>query len=121
MTVRQALLLLAVPLTALAGEPSPVAKTEIDHLLAYLERSGCEFSRNGSWYDAAKARAHLDEKYQYLVKKGMVSSAEDFIGRAASESSVTGKAYQVRCAGAAPVPSALWLKSELTRYRAGKR
>ena len=112
---------LLIPCFALAGDLSPVAKGEIDHLLGYLERSGCEFNRNGTWYDGAKARAHLDEKYQYLLKKGMVSTAEDFIGRAASESSVSGKSYQVRCAGAAPVPSAVWLSSELTRYRASRR
>jgi len=118
---RRSLLTLLMPCIALAGEPSPAAKGEIDYLLAQLERSGCEFNRNGTWYDGAKARAHLDEKYQYLLKKRMVSSAEDFIARAASDSSVSGKAYQVRCAGAAPVPSAVWLKSELARYRAGKR
>ncbi len=48
------------------------------------------FQRNGSWYDGSDARAHLQRKYDYLLKKGMVDSAEQFIERAASQSSMSG-------------------------------
>src|SRR6185369_14376451 len=35
---------------ALAETPAAV-KAEIDHLLTFVGNSGCEFYRNGSWYD----------------------------------------------------------------------
>lgn len=111
------LCLLLLPGLALAATPSPAARQEIDHLLSHLGQSGCQFNRNGSWHDSAEAVDHLQQKYQYLLKKGLVSSAEDFIARAASESSMSGKPYLVRCGAAAPVPSGNWLKAELNRYR----
>ena len=49
----------------------------------------------------------------------MVTS-EDFITRAATESSMSHKPYQVRCAGKEAEPSASWLKAELSRYRQSK-
>ena len=106
--------------TAFAGSPTPAATQEISHLVSYLQGSGCQFNRNGTWYPAGEAVDHIDQKYRYLLKKGWVSSAEDFISRAASESSLSGRSYQVKCGEAAPVPSGVWLKAELARYRAGR-
>lgn len=100
-----------------AAEPPAAAQAEIQHLMVYLEQSGCEFFRNGRWYSATDARRHLERKYRYLVERGLVSSAEDFIARAGSESSMSGRPYQVRCGTMAPVPSARWLTDELQRYR----
>jgi hypothetical protein len=104
--------------TALAQQPAQVQR-EVDHLLDYVARPGCEFNRNGTWYDGQKAREHLREKYQYLEKRKMVPDAEAFVQRAATESSMSGKAYQVRCNGSAPTPSGPWLMEELKRYRSG--
>jgi hypothetical protein len=101
-----------------AAEPLATTKQEIQHLLSRLENSGCQFFRNGTWYDGKAATAHLRQKYQYLLDKGMVSTAESFIEKGASESSVSGKPYLVKCgADAKPVESAAWLKSELAKYR----
>ncbi len=101
-----------------ATELAPTAKQEIAHLIAYLEQSGCQFNRNGSWYDSKDAGNHISRKYQYLLDKGLVSSAETFIKRAATESSMSGKPYLVRCNGDGPVESAAWFKAELANYRA---
>jgi hypothetical protein len=106
-----------MPLFAFAGEPPPAARQEIDHLVTYLKNSGCQFNRNGSWYGAGDAVDHINQKYQYLVKRDLVASAEDFIARAASESSFSGKAYLVKCGSGAPQPSGPWLKAELDKYR----
>ncbi|UHQ21671.1 DUF5329 domain-containing protein [Lysobacter sp. 5GHs7-4] len=105
----------AVP--ALAAPP-PQAEREIEQLIATLGRSGCQFQRNGSWYDAAQAQAHLRKKYAYLRKRDMVASAEQFIERAGSESSMSGRAYQIRCGAAAAMPSAAWLRARLNEIRA---
>jgi hypothetical protein len=109
--------LLLVSACAFAREPSPVARQEINHLVSYLKHSGCQFNRNGSWYATDKAVEHVNEKFQYLLKRDLVTSAEDFIARAASESSFSGKAYLVKCGSAAPQPSGPWLQAELDRYR----
>ena len=103
-----------------AALPSTATSDEVDHLLAYLERSGCQFLRNGEWYDAARAKDHLNRKYDYLLRKGLVRETEDFVRLAATKSSVTGKPYQVRCERQPAVPSETWLTEELARYRSQK-
>jgi hypothetical protein len=104
------------PLFAMAA-PSPMATQEINHLFAYLKNSGCEFQRNNSWYTTTDAAAHLQTKYDYLIRKDRISSAEDFIELAATESSMSGKPYRVKCADGASVNSGLWFRDELARYR----
>jgi len=44
----------------------PIAQAEINYLLEFVESSGCEFYRNGTWYDSRKARTHLQSKYEIL-------------------------------------------------------
>jgi len=89
---------------------------EVGKLLAFVENSGCSFNRNGSAYDGKEARMHLQQKLDYLENKGLVDSPEDFINRAATGSSISGKAYSVDCAGKNQ-PSADWLNGELKRIR----
>ena len=119
--MRAALLLLGCMLTATVGAaPLPVsARAEVDALLTRLQSSGCEFNRNGSWYSGADAKAHLLKKLDYLEGKDLVKTAEQFIERGASGSSMSGKPYLVRCAGKAPVESAKWLTAELRAIRPG--
>jgi hypothetical protein len=102
---------------ALAAPP-PAAEREIAALIAELGRSGCRFERNGTWYDAATARAHLQKKYDYLRKRDLVNSAEQFIARGASESSMSGKPYRVQCAPQPATPAAAWFKQRLAAIRA---
>lgn len=113
-----ALLLGALPLHA-ASLPA-AARGEIEGVLARLAASGCEFKRNGSWHSAVEAQAHLRRKLAYLLDRGAVVSAEQFIERAASKSSISGEAYQVKCGSGAPVASGPWLRAELQTLRAGR-
>jgi hypothetical protein len=106
---------------AVAGHASPTTQREVGQLLDFVAQSNCQFNRNGSWYDAKKARVHLQEKYDYLDQRGKVPNAEAFIDLAASKSSMSGKPYQVRCGDAPVMPSATWLSTELKRLRAGAR
>ena len=123
MKVKAILLLIALCAgPSVAAEINPVAKKEIQHLLSYLESSGCQFFRNGSWHAARDASKHLQQKYQYLLNRGMLSTAESFIERGASESSMSSKPYQVRCGNEVkPDTSAAWFKAELARYRAAAK
>jgi hypothetical protein len=102
---------------ARAVAPAPAARGEIDSLLTRLAASDCQFKRNGTWHAAGEARAHLQRKLDYLVDKGAVASAEQFIERGATKSSVSGQAYLVKCGGNPAVPSGQWLRSELQALR----
>ena len=102
---------------ALAADPPPAVQSEVEHLFSYIENSGCQFYRNGSWHDAHEARVHIELKYRYLCRKGQVGCAEDVIERAGSASSMSGKPYQVRCGNGEPVLSGDWLRAELQRFR----
>jgi Family of unknown function (DUF5329) len=103
---------------ARAAEPA-ATKFEIAHLFTVLEASNCQFYRNGSWYGAKDASAHLQSKYMYLKDKDLVPSAEKFIERAATESSLSGKAYQIKCADNVAQASAPWFTAALLKYRSG--
>ena len=117
-------LLLALPLAAAAQPvvPNVPARTqaEIDHLFDYIAKSSCKFNRNGAWHDMVMARSHVINKYEWLKERGKIESAESFIDNAATRSSLSGEAYLVQCPGAAAMPSAAWLKSELLRFRKQK-
>lgn len=106
------------PIQSAWADPPPMAQLEINHLLTFVAQSGCEFYRNGSWYDAKTAEAHIHYKYDYLVARDLVSSAEDFIDESATKSSFSGEPYAVKCNGRDPVASSQWLRDELARYRA---
>ncbi len=106
--------------TGVGAAPPPQAQREIDQVIAALGSSGCQFQRNGTWYPAGEAQAHLRRKYEYLVKRDLVASAEQFIERAGTQSSMSGKAYAVKCPGQAAVPSSQWLGAQLSRIRHAK-
>ena len=108
-------LFLALPLMTQAA-PNEKTKAEITSLMNNLAQSGCQFQRNGDWHEAKEARAHLQRKYDYLLKKSLVDTSEQFIQRAASKSSVSGKPYRVKC-GALEVDSAVWFDMQLQRLR----
>jgi hypothetical protein len=99
------------------AEPPTKVQLEINFLLGFVEGSGCEFYRNGTWHDSKAARAHLRDKYEYLVAGNLINTTEEFIERAATQSSFSGRPYEVRCNGGATVTSKQWLRDELTRAR----
>lgn len=115
-----ALILLLSSVFSLAQAAEPAAtKAEIAHLFSALEASNCQFYRNGSWHVAKDAALHLQSKYKYLQDKDLVPSTEKFIERAATESSLSGKAYQIKCADNVVQPSAPWFTAALLKYRSG--
>ena len=94
-----------------------MAHQEIDHLFVYLKGSGCQFSRNGSWYTPREAVDHINGKYQYLIHHDMVNTAEDFIKYAATESRWSGKPYLVKCGDGAAQETGPWFRAELQKFR----
>ena len=110
---------LALLLMASAAVAAPPAATqrEIAQLFDALGQSGCRFERNGTWYDAAQARDHLQRKYDWLLRRDAVTSTDAFIDLAASKSSMSGRPYHVRCAGGPSVESGAWFRAVLARLR----
>jgi Family of unknown function (DUF5329) len=114
-TTAIALILIAA---AQAAAPTPAAKVEIEYLLSAVASSDCRFYRNGTWYDAKSAAAHLRGKYDTLAARGLIGETADFIDRAATKSSFSGKDYAIKCEGIAEMSSRQWLTNLLVAYRA---
>jgi hypothetical protein len=112
--------LLTMGASSLAATPSTAGRAEIEHLLAFVAKSGCQFNRNGTWHPAPEASAHLAKKERYLEDRGQIASPEDFIAQAATKSSITGKPYTVRCGSEPAIASDEWLTAELRRFRQGR-
>lgn len=108
-----AALAFAITHTAAAWAGTP-ASDEIDHLLHYVAASSCTFVRNGTEYPADKASEHLASKYRFVGAR--IASAEDFIKYLATQSSMSGEPYHVKC-GKTDALSGAWLTAELDRYR----
>jgi hypothetical protein len=102
---------------AARGAPPENAQVEINYLLATIGESGCTFYRNGIWYDAKRAAEHLRSKYDLLAGKDQITTAEDFVEKVATGSSLSGQQYQIKCGGAAPVPTRQWMLDALAHYR----
>ena len=102
------------------AEPPTTVKQEVNYLIRYIGDSGCEFKRNGTWNNSKTAEAHVRGKYDFLVTLGRIDTTKDFIDKAATESSLSGQPYEIRCSGDLPMPSGLWLSNELARYRASQ-
>lgn len=110
-------LMLWLPAFAGAAAVDTTTRNEIAGLMQALQQSGCRFQRNGTWYDAAQARSHLQRKYDYLLKRDLVASSERFIELAGSHSSMTGRAYKVACNGNAEQDAASWFNQQLQLLR----
>lgn len=104
------LLLLAMP-----GARADPLGDEIAYLIDFIRHSSCTFVRNGSEYDGGEAADHIQAKYDHF--KDEIKSVDDFIRRAASKSMLSGKPYEVRCAGKT-IPAADWIRAEDANYRA---
>ncbi|MFT5701351.1 MAG: hypothetical protein ACI8ZB_004242 [Desulforhopalus sp.] len=91
--------------------------SEVEKLIEFVRMSKCTFYRNGSWSEAGKAADHINKKYRYVQKKGLVRTTEDFITYAATKSSISGRPYLVKCGDAESQKCAEWLRAELIRLR----
>ena len=114
MAAALAIACLAAPLTATADEAT-VAEAEIEQLLVSIGESGCEFIRNGKRHSASDAESHLRMKYRR--GKRYAKTAELFIERLATASSMSKRPYEIDCGGE-PERTGDWLKDRLDGLRA---
>jgi hypothetical protein len=89
---------------------------KISGLLNYLETSNVIFVRNGEEHSVKEAKEHLQMK---LKKAGNhVKTANDFIARIASKSSMSGKPYYVKLSDGTMIESEKWLRKKLAEIEA---
>lgn len=96
---------------------------EINYLKQYIKNSDCQFNRNGDIHSSPDALVHIEKKYQYY--KDDITSAEQFIEKSASKSTMSGKSYSVICPasnkqqghGQQTLSSKTWLLRALSDYR----
>jgi hypothetical protein len=74
---------------------------------------GAVFIRNGTEYDGAKAAEHLRRKLDYAGDR--VQTADQFIERLATGSSMSGKPYKIRFADGQTVESAVFFRAQLRK------
>jgi hypothetical protein len=111
-------LMLACVFTPASGDPqSHPAQVEVEHLLTFVASSNCDFYRNGTWYTATQAQAHLREKLAIVFPGNQAPTAEEFIEKVATKSAFTSIPYQIRCVGEKPKAVNDWLTGELRRFR----
>jgi len=90
-------------------------QTEIDHLLAFLENSECQYERNGKIHTGKDTLNHVKKKNKYFKNK--IDSTEKFIEYSATKSTMSGKYYMVLCKDSPKVKTQDWLLQELKNYR----
>jgi len=96
-----------------AEEIAAPEKAKIEALISHIETlKGATFIRNGSDYDSKTAAKFLHGKWQANTKD--IKTAADFISKAATKSSTTGKPYIIRINGS-ETPCADFLNAQLRK------
>jgi hypothetical protein len=115
-----AVLLLTVATVAYAIDRTPAEEARIEYLLAVVASlQDAQFIRNGTAYDSTAAVQHMRAKLRMAA--GRVKTAEDFIRYCGSESSVSGKPYEIRFPDGRVVLSADFLRQKLAEFDEGNR
>ncbi len=98
-----------------SGAMASAEDAEVAYLLDWVAASNCTFIRNGDAHQAGEASEHLAMKYRRVRR--WIDSADEFIDRIASGSSLSGRDYLVQCPDIAEQTSRAWLTQALVEYR----
>jgi hypothetical protein len=95
-----------------AGVIPEAEAQKIDSLIRAVEQlSNAKFLRNGAAYDAPAAAAHLRRKLRAARER--IQTAADFIRLCGSQSSVSGKPYQIQFGDGTLVTGEEFLRAQL--------
>ena len=118
--VGRLLLWFVVLLPLRAGEVPQGEKAKIEALIARIEKlDGAVFIRNGSDYDAKTAAKFLRGKWGR--NESEIATAADFIAKAATGSSTSGKPYLIRFKDGVQTECGVFLSSELKKMETPPR
>ena len=97
-----------------AAEPTPAEKAKIEALIANVEAlADAKFVRNGTTYDAKTAAKFLRGKWS--SNSGQIATATDFIAKAGTGSSTSGKPYLIRQKDGTETQCAEYLTAQLKK------
>lgn len=105
---------LIFPMLSFADVPTK-QKAEVDHLIAFVTGSSCQFKRNFSYHTGKDAADHINKKYNHF--KDEIKTTEDFIRFSATKSLLTSKVYKIKCEGNELLETSVWLQTELEAFR----
>ena len=106
--------LMAWGASAASATPPAHEQTRIERLIQFVEtRKGMKFIRNGTEYECAEAGKFLRGKLESMGHE--VTTAREFIERIASQSSISGKPYEVKFADGKTMLASQFLSDELKR------
>jgi len=109
-------LLLSVALVPVQARGAPMTETQkIEALIKHVEGMDAKFVRNGTAYDAKTAGKFLRRKWE--ANKADIQTAEDFIEKAASVSSTSGKPYLIRFPDGTETKSGDYLRAQLKKFK----
>ena len=116
--VAEVLCLTVLPALLLARDGRE--QQRIDYLMQSLNSvQVAVFIRNGSEYDSAAAREHLQKKLRFAGER--VKTAEDFIKHCATESSMTHQQYRIRFADGTVTDTASYFYKQLKDFDQEKK
>jgi hypothetical protein len=98
-----------------------VEKARIDYLIHEVEQVQGSFIRNGREYLPAEAAAHLQMKLEQAMGSWFAPdkdqwTAELFIEKIASKSSISGKPYQIKFNDGLIIEAGDWLRERLNDF-----
>jgi hypothetical protein len=105
---------------ATADEKPLSEKQKIEALIKHVEGlTDAKFVRNDREYDAKTAAKFLRGKWD--ANEDEIKTAKDFIEKAASVSSTSGKPYLIRFKGGKEIKSGEYLMSELKKLESAEK
>ena len=111
-----------VTASALAAEEAERPKSESQKIEWLISRvaslEDAVFIRNGDEHSPAEAAKHMRRKWKNAGDK--IKTAEAFIERLATRSSLSGKPYKIRFKDGKEVESGPWLRGELEELPDGQ-
>ena len=111
---------LSVPLPAATPPPPATEQAKIEALISHIENlQDATFIRNGSSYDAKTAAKFLRGKWHANEKD--IKTAADFIAKAASFSSTSGKPYLIGLKDGTQTPCGDYLTAQLKKLEGSSK
>jgi hypothetical protein len=105
-----------------ADQPTtkPLGEDEkIERLIKVVdEMKDATFIRNGTEHDCHAAAKHMRDKWEH--GRSEIKTANDFIDKAASKSSISGKPYMIRFKDGREIESGAFLRDELKKIESGE-
>lgn len=105
-------------LTTVAQQPLTEPQ-KIDHLITFVRNlKGATFIRNGDEHTAQAAADHLQMKREKAGTR--IKTAQDFIDKVASKSSISGELYMIKFPNGKVFPCQMVLENELKKLEGKK-